>query len=71
MRIENDELFFRVIFTEKERESGLINNMEEKLPRFGRFFSDDKLEWYIENRHRDLFTRLINQHLNSPQLSLF
>lgn len=71
MRIENDEMYFKVQFSYREVSTGIIDHLEKTLPEFGYFCSEDKMEWHIANRHRERFTRAINNYFNRAQLSLF
>lgn len=71
MRIEDDDMYFIVHFTEKEKLTGITEILEEKLSIFEYTASKDGSEFHIRNSERDKFNRILNSHFQDKQLSLF
>ncbi len=59
-------------FTIKEREIGLVDLVEEKMPLFGINYSDDKLIWKVANNNKEKFLRVVKKfEADNSQTSLF
>ena len=71
MKIENEAQHFIVHFNEKEKSTGILEVLDEKLPIFSFTASRDGSEFHIRNDERDRFTQLINTHFQDKHLSLF
>ena len=71
MRIENDEMYFIAYFTEKEKRTGITKVLKEKLPPHTFSVSEDESAFHVATTKRKEFTRIINNHFQDKQLSLF
>ena len=72
MRIENDDMhYFIAHFTEKEKLTGITKVLKEKLPPHSFSVSEDESDFHIANMKRETFNRIINNHFQNKQLSLF
>jgi len=71
MKIENKLTDFIVYFSEKEKQTGIIEALKEKLPMLAFFASEDGSQFHINNGQRDSFNRIVHKYLRDKQLSLF
>ena len=72
MKISTSEYHIIAIFNQKEKDSGLLNYLELKMPFFGTSFSNDKLTWQVETKNVDKFYSLIKKYQDkNRQTSLF
>jgi len=59
-------------FTAREKESGLLDHLEVKMPPIGTNYSEDRLVWRVNNNTKDKFLRLIKKfNADNAQQSLF
>jgi len=71
MRIEDDDKYFIVHFTEKDKLTGITDILEEKFSIFVYAASKDGREFHIQNSERERFNRILNSYFQDKQLSLF
>lgn len=59
-------------FTVREKESGLLDHLEVKMPLIGTNYSEDRLIWKVNNNNKDKFLRLVKKfNADNAQLRLF
>jgi len=71
MILEESGKYIKITLSEKDRNRGIINLLEENIPAFGVLRSSDDLEWFVAVNFRNRLNNIIFKLNNAAQLNIF